>query len=133
MKTKPKHVALALILAGIATAIEPDTPTVEHPEARQAVQTRIVARLQSSFPPFSRMAPPQPSSQFQRPMLVDKEERLPFKVVDGRGKSIMLAGYVRLSDQRIFIYDTEKQTYTDAALDPRFAPPADKAKTDKPT
>ena len=136
------RLAFILILAGAAIATE--TKPGPDPQARQAVQTQIVARLHRSVPPFSRVMPPMPEARYHDLILADGEKRLPFEVLEPRrirtlpgtapaGRAVMVSGYVRLSDQAIFVFDTKTRKHIPAAKDPRFAPPADKAKADKPT
>lgn len=53
---------------------------------------------------------------------VENEERMPFTVSIQRPSS-SLSGYVRLSDNAIFIFRPETKDYIPSTLDPRFAPP----------
>lgn len=103
--------------AGILSSPEPNV------SARMAVMTQIVARLQPpTLPPFSRAMPVGPFSSFQPVELVDGEERLPFSV-QTFGKGAEVTGYVRVSDNAIFIYRLDKKDHIRSTLDPRFAPP----------
>jgi len=140
MKSKHTCLALALILVGAAIGTEPESKPAPPADARLVVQTQIVARLRSSFPPFSRVAPPQPEALYHDLILADGEQRLPFEVREPRalrtslepGPSILVSGYVRLSDKAVFIFDPKTQKHIPATLDPRFAPPGEKANSEKP-
>ena len=102
--------------AGLVSNTEPNAP------ARMAVMTQIVARLQpATFSPFSRMEPVMPYPSFKAIELVDGEERLPFTVAMGRRAELI--GYVRVSDNAIFIHRPDKKDHIRSTLDPRFAPP----------
>lgn len=54
--------------------------------------------------------------------MVAGEERLPFTVAM-RGREAEVSGYVRVSDNAIFISRPEKKDHIRSTLDPRFAPP----------
>lgn len=96
---------------------EPNAP------ARRAVMTQIVARLQPpSLPPFSRAMPAMPYPSYRAVELAAGEERLPF-TVKMVGTKDEVSGYVRLSDNAIFIFRPEKKDHIRSTLDPRFAPP----------
>jgi hypothetical protein len=103
--------------AGLVSNPEPNAP------ARMAVMTQIVARLQPpAMPPFSRAVVVTPHPSFRPVELVDGEERLPF-MVTMRGRGAEVSGYVRVSDNAIFIRRPEKKDHIRSTLDPRFAPP----------
>jgi len=103
--------------AGLVSNTEPNAP------ARAAVMTQIVARLHSlKMRPFSRAMAVTPSPSFRPVELVDGEERLPF-MVTMRGRGAEVSGYVRVSDNAIFIHRPEKKDHIRSTLDPRFAPP----------
>ena len=53
---------------------------------------------------------------------MDGEERLPFTVTM-LGKEAVVTGYVRISDNAIFISRPEKKDHIRSTLDPRFASP----------
>lgn len=134
---------VALVLAGAAIATEPAAAPAPNPEAMQAVQTLIVARLERSVPPFSRVSPPPPPFTFHQWVMVEGEKRLPFEVTEPRGPfvlpgstpappAVLVTGYVRQSDHAVFVFDTRTQKHIPAELDPRFAPPKTEATTDLP-
>jgi hypothetical protein len=102
--------------AGLVSNTEPNAP------ARMAVMTQIVARLQPpAIPPFSRAVVVTPYPSFRPVELVDGEERLPFMVtMMGRGAEV--SGYVRVSDNAIFIHRPDKKDHILSTQDPRFAP-----------
>lgn len=144
MKNKQSIIALALVLISAAIATEPAKEANPNPEALQLIQSRIAARLERSFPPFSRVRPPQPQTQFHPELLVDGEKRLPFEVREpagGRiflqgadpGPQVLVSGYLRLSDNAIFIFDTKRQQHIPADHDPRFATPSQTPKAEEPT
>lgn len=132
MKHQRSALALAAILATAALATETNE-AIDHPEARKAVQTVIIPRLDRSVPPFSRVRPPQPSARFHKLILAEAEKRLPFEILEPQFSRIqlgtepaqpkvMVSGYVRLSDKAIFVFDTKTQKHVRSDLDPRFAP-----------
>lgn len=136
MKYQRSILALAAVLATAALATETGEPPAPHAEARQAVQTQIVARMpSSSMPPFSRVRPPQPRAHFHQLVVVDKEERLPFSVTEvglRSSKTATLNGYIRLSDKVIFLFDPRTTRHVRADLDPRFAPAGKSPRPDIP-
>ena len=97
------------------------SPAVPNAAARAAVETEIVARLRPSLPPFSRVSPPIVLPNYQSVARVGSEERLPFTVSIFHGGA-GVSGYVRLSDNAIFIFRPETNDYTRSTLDSRFAP-----------
>ena len=105
--------------AGLAPNVV--SPAVSNAAARAAVETEIVARLRPSLPPFSRVSPPVVLPNYQSIAQVGNEERLPFTVSISRGGD-GVSGYVRLSDNAIFIFRPETNDHIRSSLDPRFAP-----------
>ena len=94
--------------------------------AKRKVALEIHTKVNTISGRFSR-AMPTPSHQleFQPPMLVKEESRLPFTISRSRGPKATpeLQGYVRLSDQAVFLLDPKTGNYRPAREDPRFAPP----------
>ncbi len=129
---KPTLVCLTLITGLLAA--EPLIPPilnqvpmsapVPHPAARMAVETEIAARLRPSLPAFSRVSPPIVMPSYQELVKVGDEERLPFTISISNHFQPQsgVSGYVRLSDNAIFIYRPEKTDHIRSTLDPRFAP-----------
>lgn len=96
--------------------------------AKAVVSTEIIARLQPTMQPFSRAIAPMPYPTYTEVQLAENEKRLPFFVsMRGGRKEEIASGYVRLSDNAIFIFRPDKKDYIRSTLDPRFAP----AKVDK--
>ena len=89
--------------------------------AQAAVQTTIVSRLQPHYPPFSRALPMPVLPSYQVVERLGNEERLPFTVSVPKSAT-NVSGYVRLSDNAIFIFRPETKDYIPSNLDPRFAP-----------
>lgn len=89
--------------------------------AQAAVQSQIVSRLQPHYPPFSRALPMPAVAGYQIVQRVENEERLPFTVSISRSL-LSVSGYVRLSDNAIFIFRPETKDYISSVQDPRFAP-----------
>lgn len=117
---KPTLLCLAVI-TGILAA-EPVSKPDQLASAHAAVATQISARLSPpSLPPFSRAMPRRPIPIYQAVELVDNEKRLPFTIAMG-GRQASVSGYVRLSDDAIFIFRPEKKDHIRSTLDPRFAP-----------
>lgn len=109
---------------------QPVTDPVAH--ARNAVQWHIAMRLQPKYPPFSRAIAMPPTPQFLAVEEVDQEKRLPFLIKAGHNNP-EVKGYVRLSDNGIFIYRPDTKDYIPSTQDPRFAPPpAPKIEVGKP-
>lgn len=128
MKTKSKiTIALtAATLAGLLQA-EPPRPSPAEDQAKQKVQSEIFAKVSPREISFSRAAPmPREILQFEAQTLVDNEARLPFAILprfSGALKSQpVLQGYVRLSDQAIYLLDSAAGRHVPAAQHPRFAP-----------
>jgi hypothetical protein len=91
--------------------------------AKTAVSTVIIARLNPPRPSFSRAMPTIPTTSYEEVQLADNEKRLPFTVKMMFGPPEQsVTGYVRLSDNVIFIFRPEKKDYIRSTLDPRFAP-----------
>ncbi len=89
--------------------------------AQAAVQTQIVSRLQPHYPPFSRAMPMLVLPSYQVVEHVGNEDRLPFTVSIPKSAT-NVSGYVRLTDNAIFIFRPETKDYIPSNLDPRFAP-----------
>ncbi len=116
-----------------------DTPSSEESEMRK-VNLEIFNKVSPRERPFSRaIAVPRHTLDFQPQQWVDGEARLPFSI---RPRSIapeaipaaLLEGYVRLSDQEIFLYVAETKAYVPASAHPRFAPqPPVKVDPPRPT
>lgn len=102
----------------------PPAPPVAHPAARAMVEAEIVARLRPSLPAFSRVSPPIVMPTYQQLVKVGDEERLPFTISISNhfAQQSSVTGYVRVSDNAIFIYRPEKTDHIRSTLDPRFAP-----------
>ncbi len=102
----------------------PTSVPVPHPAARMAVETEIVARLRPSLPSFSRVSPPVVMPNYQQLVKVGDEERLPFTISISNHfvQQSSVTGYVRVSDNAIFIYRPEMTDHVRSTLDPRFAP-----------
>jgi hypothetical protein len=130
---KPPTLVCLTLLTGLLAA-EPIIPPVlnqvpmsapvPYPSARMAVETEIVARLRPSLPAFSRVSPPVVMPSYQQLVKVGDEERLPFTIsISNHFKpQSSVTGYVRVSDNAIFIYRPEKTDHIRSTLDPRFAP-----------
>jgi hypothetical protein len=102
-------------------------PAQASPEdlAKQKVATEIYAKVSSRSVAFSRAdLGPSHQLQFQPQMLVKEESRLPFAISRSRGPKgePELQGYVRLSDQAIFLLDPKTGQHRLASEDPRFTP-----------
>ena len=114
-------------LPSLIVPVDPNSannPSDPHSQAKFAVQQEVVAKLMPRRHRFSRAAPRFPSPSFQPPLLVEGEKRLPFKVVDRFSQeSSLAAGYVRLSDNAIFIVDPSSGKHRPIHEDPRFAEP----------
>lgn len=99
------------------------TKTDPHAKAKAAVLEQVAFKLETRHGRFSRAAPRSPSPSYSPELLVDGEKRLPFKVADRFSrKSVLAQGYVRLSDQQIFILDPLTGKHRAVHEDPRFAP-----------
>ncbi len=114
---------LQIIDLGKLKNLDPVSATEPNAPARLAVMTQIVARLQPpSTAVFSRAISIRPYPSYQAIELVNGEERLPF-TVNVLGKESAVSGYVRISDNAIFIFRPEKKDHIRSTLDPRFALP----------
>lgn len=137
MKTKTNILmpSLAAILA--VTLLQASPPAVPVPPlelAKQKVTVEIFHKVSPPARPFSRVGPVSHDSlEFQPELLVDGEARLPFAIrprvfVIRPGHEVKeappatLEGYVRLSDQEIFLYVAETKQHVPASQHPRFAP-----------
>jgi hypothetical protein len=125
---------ITVVAAEPAINVLPKNQPIVDPvaSARSAVHWQIATRLRVEYPPFSRAIAPIISPQFLAVEEVEKEKRLPFLINATRGVAD-LRGYVRLSDNAIFLYRPDTKDYIPSTMDPRFAPPpAPEIKTEKP-
>ena len=135
---KPKFSLLALVAITALLHAAPPPASAPSPEqvAKDKVATEIHAKvtLWRGGSRFSRALPtPSHRLEFQPPMLADGEKRLPFTII-GRAAPKAPAewqGYVRLSDQEIFLLDPKTGKHRPAKEHPRFAP-APKVEPSKP-
>ena len=130
-----KHILITstLIIAAVVAAPQPQEKVDPIQAAQLAVHHQLVAKLRPTHRPFSRAAPRGPSAFFRPTMIVKGEERMPFTIGDERSKSVKpLTGYVRLSDQKIFLLDAKTGKHQLASKDPRFAPPKDSSVASRP-
>lgn len=113
-----------LVAAEPALNVVPTNQPIADPvaEARNAVQWQIAMRLQPKYPPFSRAIMTTVIPQFLAVEEVEKEKRLPFLINATRGVP-EVKGYVRLSDNAIFLYRPDTKDYIPSTQDPRFGPP----------
>ena len=126
--------ATALAVATLLHAAPPADPLPPSELAKQKVSVEIFQKVSPPARPFSRVMPvPSHTLEFQPELLVDGEARLPFAIRPrsfgirpaNEGKEVppaTLEGYVRLSDQRIFLYVAETRSHVPASEHPRFAP-----------
>jgi hypothetical protein len=138
MKTKSKVLtpSLAAVFAAVSLlhASPPADPVPPLELAKQKVTVEILAKVSPPARPFSRVTSySRETLEFQPELLVDGEARLPFAIRPrsfgirpaNEGKEVppaTLEGYVRLSDQRIFLYVAETRSHVPASEHPRFAP-----------
>ncbi|MCW1923732.1 hypothetical protein OKA05_14290 [Luteolibacter arcticus] len=125
MKTKSSILALVAVTA-LLQAAPPQAPASTAEDlAKRKVATEIYAKVNRMSGSFSRAAPgPSHQLEFQPQMLVKEESRLPFTISPSRNPKVspQLQGYVRLSDQQIFLLDAKTGKHHPAYEDPRFAP-----------
>ena len=122
--------------SGVPPVLNLPAPPVPHAAACALVETEIVSRLRPTLPPFSRVSPPMVIPSYQQLVKVGNEERLPFTISISNHfqQQDSVSGYVRLSDNAIFIYRPDKTDHIRSTLDPRFAPVKGKeATTEKQT
>ncbi len=126
MKTTSSIFTLIAITT-LLHAAPPQAATTSEDLAKRKVATEIYAPVSPYSGGLSR-AMPKPSHrlEFQPQMLVEKESRLPFTIT--RHARMLkptpeLQGYVRLSDQAVFLLDPKTGNYRPAREDRRFAPP----------
>jgi hypothetical protein len=100
----------SLVQAPIDLNLAPISNPEPNAPARLAVTVEIVSRLQPQMPPFSRAMVVRPYPNFRAVELVDGEQRLPF-TVSMLGKRDEVIGYVRISDNAIFIFRPEKKDH----------------------
>jgi hypothetical protein len=137
MKTKTNVLIPSLAALVAVTLLQASPPAVPVPPlelAKQKVNVEIYAKVSPPSRPFSRVGPVSHDSlEFQPELLVDGEARLPFAIrprvfVIRPGPEVKevppatLEGYVRLSDQEIFLYVAETKQHVPASQHPRFAP-----------
>ena len=124
-----KTTSSVLALIAVTTLLHAAPPAIRlSPEdlAKMKVSTEIYSKVNTYSGRFSRVGPiPSHQLEFQPQMLVKEEPRLPFTITPARNQKVMpqLQGYIRLSDQQIFLLDQKTGTYRPASEDPRFAPP----------
>jgi hypothetical protein len=130
-KTKTKTKACPSIAALLAAAAavsflhaEPQAAPTPEAAAQQKVSTQIFARVSTERLSFSRAMPmPLKRLEFQTPLMVNGEMRMPFAIVSvADPKKALWQGYVRLEDQEIFLCDAATGDFRLAASFPRFAP-----------
>ena len=88
-------------------------------KARAAVYNEISYPLRPKYAPFSRAIAMPPPAQFLAVEEVNQEKRLPFLINAGRDHA-EIKGYVRLSDNAIFLYRPETKDYVPSSQDPRL-------------
>jgi hypothetical protein len=124
-----KSTSSILVLIAITTLLHAAPPQAQASSedlAKRKVATEIYAKVRTMSSSFSRAMPmPSHQLQFQPQMLVKEESRLPFTISRSRGlrREPELQGYVRLSDQTIFLLDSKTGQHRPASEDPRFTPP----------
>jgi hypothetical protein len=125
MKTKSSILALISVTA-LLHAAPPEIQLSPEDQAKMKVSAEIYTKVNTYSGRFSRIGPlPSHRLEFQAPMLVKEETRLPFTISPGRNLTVspQLQGYVRLSDQQIFLLDPKTGQHRPASEDLRFAPP----------
>jgi len=127
MKMKSSILALVAITT-LLHATPPQAPAATNSEdlAKRKVATEIYGKVNRVAGRFSRsMSGPSHQLEFQPQMLVQEESRLPFTISRSFGPKTPaeIQGYVRLSDQAIFVLDPKTGKHRPASEDPRFAPP----------
>ncbi|MEK7951037.1 hypothetical protein [Luteolibacter soli] len=125
MKTTSSILALVAVTTLLHAAPPQAQPTPED-LAKGKVAVEIYGKVNSMSGRFSRVGPINSHQlEFQAPMFVKEEKRLPFTITPVRNPkvAVQLQGYIRLSDQEIFLLDQKTGQYLPAREDPRFAPP----------
>jgi len=125
MKTTSSILALIAITT-LLHAAPPQPQASPEALAKQKVATEIYSKVNTYSGRFSRVGPISSHRlEFQAPMFVKEENRLPFVITPARNPNVspQLQGYVRLSDQAIFLLDPKTGQHRLASEDPRFAPP----------
>jgi hypothetical protein len=125
MKTTSSILSL-IALTTLLHAAPPQTAKSSEDLAKQKVATGIYAKVSTMRSSFSRSGPtPSHRLEFQPQTLVKEESRLPFAITPFRMHKATpeLQGYVRLSDQAVFLLDPKTGNYRPATEDPRFATP----------
>ncbi|HEY1120967.1 MAG TPA: hypothetical protein VGE67_05185 [Haloferula sp.] len=124
MKTKSS--VLALVAASALLHAAPmEIRLSPEDQAKMKVSTEIYSKVNTYSGRFSRVGPiPSHRLEFQPQMLVKEEPRLPFTITPARNQKVMpqLQGYIRLSDQQVFLLDLKTGNYRPATEDPRFTP-----------
>ena len=113
--------AVTALLQAAPTEIRPSPED----QAKMKVSSEIYSKVNTYGNRFSRMGPaPSHRLEFQAPTLVKEENRLPFTITPGRNPKVspQVQGYIRVSDQQIFLLDPKTGNYRPASKDPRFAP-----------
>lgn len=138
MKTKTNILIPSLAALVAVTLLQASPPAVPVPPvelAKQKVNVEIYAKVSPPARPFSRVGPVSLDTlEFQPELLVDGEARLPFAIRPRllgirpaqETKNVppaTLEGYVRLTDQQIFLFDPAVKRHVPASEHPRFAPP----------
>lgn len=125
MKTK-SSILLLIAVTTLLHAAPPQPQASPEDQAKRKVATEIYTKVNTYSGRFSRIGPmPSHQLEFQAPTLVNEENRLPFTITPSRNPKVspQLQGYVRLSDQEIFLLDPKTGSHRPACEDPRFAPP----------
>ena len=125
MKTTSSILSI-IALTTLLHAAPPQAQGSSQDLAKRKVATEIYSKVNSYSGRFSRSGPtPSHRLEFQPETLVKEESRLPFSISPSRmvTQTPELQGYVRLSDQAVFLLDPKTGNYRPANEDPRFAPP----------
>ena len=125
MKTTSSVLALIAVTA-LLHAAPPVIRLFPEDQAKMKVSVEIYSKVNTYSGRFSRVGPiPSHQLEFQPQILAKEELRLPFTITPARNPrvSLQLQGYIRLSDQQIFLLDPKTGNYRPACEDPRFAPP----------
>lgn len=121
----PSILAATAVMALLHAAPPEGAPLSPEALAKQKVAIEIFTKMSPVMRPFSRVRPvPTHSLEFQPLQLVNGESRLPF-VIAPRGvadKTSPTQGYVRLSDQQIFLLDSKTGNYQPTPNPPQIAP-----------
>jgi hypothetical protein len=130
MNTKSTGLVAFILAASVAALLhaappqdDPSLPAADR--AKRTARIEIFAKVNTvTGGGFSRAGPRSSHSlQFEQELLVDGEKRLPFAISAVGAEKPELKGYVRLSDQEIFLLDPKTGKHQPASQHPRFAPP----------